>query len=195
PRCGRATSARTSPTRACTSTGASELLLLAARVGRLDRGQLLVGQPEALGADHEPAHEVVGRGESLVAGLTGAEGVRDLALPVGSDLRLALRVDFQLDDPPVVALRIESAPALDHGLERQDLQDGVHGVARWRERSRLGYLDGLPQPGAAAIEDVEVRALDLLALQQTAEVPGPRVRLGGCRGPRPEAGGQDETEP
>ena len=39
PRCERATSARTSPTRTCASTGASELLLLAARVGHLDRGE------------------------------------------------------------------------------------------------------------------------------------------------------------
>src|SRR4029077_6690241 len=53
--------------------------------------------------------------------------------------------------------------------------------------------DGLPQARAAAIEDVEVRALDLLALEQTAEVPGLRVRLGGGGSRRHERDGQEEA--
>ena len=108
--------------------------------------------------------------EPCVARLAGAQAVRHLTLAVCEDLGLPLRVDAEPDELPVVSVRIVPGPALDHGLERQNLQDGVHRIARRRERAGLRDRDGLPEARAVAVEDVEVRALDLLALQQAVEV-------------------------
>src|SRR5262245_57108677 len=98
-----------------------------ARIGGLQPPHLILGQPEPAAADHELADEVVLRGEALVTVLARADDVLHLGASARHDL-CPTRRDGELKELPAVALRIEAATALDHRLERKELDDRPDGI-------------------------------------------------------------------